>query len=388
MFKVVLWDYTGESDACARYYLRNDVKIIRTLRPNDPDQAEVIMRGDWDFVLIFEQGQREFFNEIFKIMQTMNVSTKNIIFAKDVYSFLNNPDAVRALFKPSTDMYNFIQRSGNFFNHKRENKYISCSVEDLHYVATVDDVAIMHNMYVFKRSFASYEIKKFYELSKKYYNLDDSSGIFLDLGANIGTTGIYFLKKFAPNLKLLAFEPDAENFKLLRINTILNGLEDSTTLVNCGLGNKFDEMTMYIDFSNPGYNSVIEFEERKNHTETVKIIPLAAYLAENKISASEIKHIWIDTEGFEPQVLLGAKNLLKENSFPIFMECNLRAWDKSGIFEDMMALLAEQYSHFILFNRNRTVTLCSLETLRTLERPNNPFGQIGDIFLIKRGTIN
>ncbi|MBR0290475.1 MAG: FkbM family methyltransferase [Selenomonadaceae bacterium] len=196
------------------------------------------------------------------------------------------------------------------------------------------------------------------------------------------------MKKFAPNLKLLAFEPDAENFKLLRINTILNGLEDSTTLVNCGLGNKFDEMTMYIDFSNPGYNSVIEFEERKNHTETVKIIPLDAYLAENKISASEIKYIWIDTEGFEPQVLLGAKNLLKENSFPIFMECNLRAWDKSGIFEEMMALLAEQYSHFILLDRNGAVTFHSLEALRMLERPNNPFGQIGDIFLIKRGTIN
>ena len=185
MFKVVLWDYTGESEACAKGYLRDDIRIIRTLRPNDPDQAEVIMRGDYDFVLIFEQGQREFFDEIFKIMQAMNISTKNIIFAKDIYNMLNNPDAVRSLFKPTTDIYNTIQRNTDFFSHKRWYKYISCSVEDLHYVATADDMAIMHNMYVFNRSFASHAIKKFYEWSKKYYKANVSGGGFFSTWARI-----------------------------------------------------------------------------------------------------------------------------------------------------------------------------------------------------------
>ena len=283
MLKVVLWDYTGESEACAKGHLRDDIEIIRTLRPDDPDQAEVIMRGDWDFVLIFEQGQREFFDEIFKIMKAMNVSTKNIIFAKDMCSCLNHPQAVLSLFKPSAYAYKIVQRQYDFFNHKRWYKYTSCSVEGLHYIGTTDDICIIHNMYVFNKSFAS-------NLSKKYYGIDDSRGYFLDLGANIGTTGLYFLKNFAPNLKLLAFEPDAENFKLLRINTILNGMEDKVILVNCGLGNKFDEMTMYIDRSNPGYNSVIKFEDR-TLTETVKIIPLDSYLAENKIAAQAVKYI-------------------------------------------------------------------------------------------------
>ena len=187
-------------------------------------------------------------------------------------------------------------------------------------------------------------------------------------------------------MKLLAFEPDPENFKLLRINTILNGLEDNTTLVNCGLGDKFDEMTMYIEPNNPAYNSVIKFADR-NLTETVKIIPLDAYLAENKIAAQEVKYIWIDTEGFEAQVLLGARNLLRENPAPIFMECNLKAWDKSGHFEGMMSLLAENYSHFILLHRNGSEALYPIEDLSNLERPNNPFGQVGDIFLIRKGTI-
>ena len=164
-------------------------------------------------------------------------------------------------------------------------------------------------------------------------------------------------------------------------------MEDRATLVNCGLGEKFDEMTMYIEPSNPGYNSVIKFADR-NLTETIKIIPLDAYLAENKIAAQDVKYIWIDTEGFEPQVLLGAKNLLRKNPAPIFMECNLKAWDNSGYFDDMMTLLAENYSHFILLNRNGSKTLYPLEALPTLERPNNPFGQIGDIFLIRKGAID
>ena len=202
--------------------------------------------------------------------------------------------------------------------------------------------------------------------------------------ANIGKTGIYFTSKLAPNLKLLAFEPDPENFKLQRINLILNDMESAATLVNCGLGDKFDEMTMYRNLQNPSGNGVIPYEGNMP-TETIKIMPLDDYLVENKIPASEVKYIWIDTEGFEPQVLLGAKNLLSENPAPIFMECNLKAWDESGLFEDMLALLAESYSHFIYVQSDETIY--PLDTLRTIKRPNTPFGQIGDIFLIRKGQI-
>ena len=144
--------------------------------------------------------------------------------------------------------------------------------------------------------------------------------------------------------------------------------------------------TMYRDLLNPGHNN---FTEPKDNvpTETIKILPLDTYFSENKIAASDVKYIWIDTEGFEPQVLLGAKNLLRENSAPIFMECNLRAWDNSGYFEEMIALLAEGYSHFFLIKGNEG-TLYPLDALRTMERPNNSLGQIGDIFLIKKGAID
>ena len=188
-------------------------------------------------------------------------------------------------------------------------------------------------------------------------------------------------------MKLLAFEPDPENFKLLRVNTILNDLEDKATLVNCGLGDKFDELTMYRDLKNPGHNNFTE--PKKNvPTEKIKVIPLDSYLAENKIDAAEIKYIWIDTEGFEAQVLLGAKNFLNQNAPPIFMECNQLAWKNSGKLEEMVALLKSVgYTHYILFplpGIKFTEKLYPLDNLLILpESLKPPLGQTGDIFLIK-----
>ena len=70
---------------------------------------------------------------------------------------------------------------------------------------------------------------------------------------------------------------------------------------------------LYSNGSNPGANSFIK-QEQSTPIATVKIMPIDAYISEKKIAAHDVKYIWIDTEGFEAQVLLGAKNLLRENS--------------------------------------------------------------------------
>lgn len=272
----------------------------------------------------------------------------------------------------------------NFAISRQLNKFVTCTVEGLNYVAPSTDSFRMPNMSVSRVNWASNDMKRFHALAQKFYGVDDGAGYFLDLGANIGTTGLYFIKKLAPNLKLLAVEPDPENFKMHRVNAILNDLDAVTDLVNCGLGNEFDELMLYRNGSNPGANSFIK-REYSTPIATVKIMPLDAYLAEHNIAAQDVKYIWIDTEGFEAQVLLGAKNLLRENPAPIFMECNLRAWDKSGCFDDMLALLAESYSHFIRVQSDDTIY--PLEVLRTMERPDNPLGQCGDLFLIRKDAI-
>ncbi|MBR1645595.1 MAG: FkbM family methyltransferase [Selenomonadaceae bacterium] len=389
MLKLVLWDYTGNSVAWTKKFLKPNVAhIVRTLKPDDSDQAEVILRGDWDYVLIFaDDNSREIFDEILSTIRVMNISTDNIIFAMSISNWIENPAALYSLLNPSTAETIF--RWMNFVNHRQWNHYVACDAENLHYVGTSADDYVIKLTYVTRENHTLDEMKAFHALAKKFYGTNDSDGYFFDLGANIGTTGIYFTKKIAPNLKLFAVEPDAENFKLLRVNLILNDMESRATLVNCGLGDKFDEMTMYRNLKNPGGNGVILVDDLIGApTEKIRIAPLDYLLAESKIAPEEVKYIWIDTEGFEPKVLLGAQNLLAKSNIPVFMECNLLAWKNSGLLEKTVDLLREiGYGHFIWiqeFLRSDEEKIYSIENLLVLVNyVNRSLGQIGDIFLIK-----
>ena len=384
MFKVLLWDYAGFAEEwIEKFSDKKYVEIVGTIRPQD-SVPEILLKQDaWDWLLIFEQGQRNFFDAT---IQMLKLPPDRIIYALDIINWAQHPKAAFALNNPATAGAT-IHLQALFAINQQINNFTTCTVEGLSYIATSKDIQLMRVMYVNRVNYAAENMKQFQALAKKYYNIDDGGGVFLDLGANIGTTGIYFTKKLAPNLKLLAFEPDTENFKLLRINLILNDMgDDKVTAVNCGLGDKFDEMTMYRDLANPGHNS---FTDPKDNipTETVKIMPLDAYFDENKISARDVKYIWIDTEGFEPQVLFGAKKILTENSAPLFMEFNPMVWSKSGNLKGMINLLKEVgYTHYLWIpevEQTGTEKLYTIDNLWNFRTATNPIGSMGDIFLIK-----
>ena len=387
MIKLVLWDYIGQSAGFVEQYLRPNVaEIVRTLKPDDPDQAEVIMRGGWDYVLIFsDDNSQPVFDEILSTIRAMNVATDNIIFANSVLSWTKHPATAYTLLEPTKIEKVF--RWLNFVNHKQWHRYNACTVEGLHYIGTSADEYIAGHSYMTGKNDSADDMQVFHALAKKFYGTDDSDGYFLDLGANIGTTGVYFLRKLAPRLKLFAVEPDVENFKLLRVNVIMNDLDTRATLVNCGLGEDFDTLTMFRYPTNPGCNGMV-CRGDDQLTETVQIAPLDHLLAESDIAPEEVKYIWLDTEGFEAQVLLGAKNLLAKTSTPIFMECNLLAWQNFGSLERLIDLLSTVgYTRYILVQE---LLRTGDETIHPIENLNHlvhdalpPLGQIGDIFLIK-----
>ena len=391
MFKILIWDFTGTSAQWIDNVVdKKDVEIVATITPNAPPSEILLKRDAWDWLLIFENGSREFFDVT---VQILGLPVDRVIYALDINSWIQHPKAVFALIDPTRDG-RAIHNGLHFEISQQLNDFITCTVEGLSYIATAKDRLLMGWMYVNRVNHAADSMKLFHTLSKKYYGVDDSAGYFLDLGANIGTTGIYFTKKLAPNLKLLAFEPDAENFKLLRINLLLNDVsDDKATIVNCGLGDKFDELTMYRNLDNPGGNGMFNNLLGENFpTETIKIMPLDSYLAEHKIAAHEVKYIWIDTEGFEPQVLLGAKNLLTENPAPIFMEFNPMIWNKTGYLERLIDLLKSVgYTQFIWTaepNQAKYGNLHSIDELWDCKNSKDWIGALADIFLIKAGSIN
>ena len=220
--KVLICDYTGNSAQWIdEFIIKENLEVIGTITPST--DKKLLAENSWEYLLVFENNSRQFF---MALMQFMNIPLNRVIFAFDPDSWSEHPAALYTLLNPQGGgqlAYRILH-----FNSARQfgNYFTSCTTADgLHYVATSQDTMIMKNMYTNRRTWAEEDMNMFQALAKMFYNVDDSEGLFLDLGANIGTTGIYFTKILAPNLKLLAFEPDTENFKLLRTNLILNDIE-------------------------------------------------------------------------------------------------------------------------------------------------------------------
>jgi len=82
-----------------------------------------------------------------------------------------------------------------------------------------------------------------------YLKKDD---VFIDIGANIGTTTLEASKKIGSNGKIFSFEPNPRIFKFLQGNILLNKCKN-VELFNCALGSKSTHIyfsDIYTDESN------------------------------------------------------------------------------------------------------------------------------------------
>lgn len=127
------------------------------------------------------------------------------------------------------------------------------------------------------KKIAGNEQWRFFELARKYYGVRrDESGIFCDIGANIGTTCIYFKKNIVPAISILAFELVQENYSLLRLNMTLNNIsEKEAVLANMGVADRKGECNISFSENNPGGSSFLNVDEAG---EKVQITPFEDYL--------------------------------------------------------------------------------------------------------------
>jgi FkbM family methyltransferase len=124
----------------------------------------------------------------------------------------------------------------------------------------------------------------------------------IDGGAYIGDSILIF-EEFVPRT-VYAFEPLEENFILLNKTIYINKLRNVIPL-KIGLGN-IKEKTSITSFDSASFRSDI-FKE--NLGESIEITSLDDFVMEKEIDVGLIK---LDVEGSEFDVLLGAKNTIRE----------------------------------------------------------------------------
>ncbi|HCI04381.1 TPA: hypothetical protein DEW47_00135 [Patescibacteria group bacterium] len=148
--------------------------------------------------------------------------------------------------------------------------------------------------------------------------------IIVDIGAHIGYYSRIFSKLTKEGGVVYAFEPDHDNYKLLKLNT--KNLKN-IRIFNEALSDKTGSISFYKS-NNTGYHSLVT----QNSVKEVATVPtqtLDNFIQENRVAKIDL--IKIDVEGGEPVVFDGCKNIFKQSSLIIVMEFTPDNFQKLGL---------------------------------------------------------
>jgi FkbM family methyltransferase len=189
-------------------------------------------------------------------------------------------------------------------------------------------------------------------------------GIFVDAGANIGTTSLYgaFHREFS---HVYGFEPVPANFRLAKANVAANDLEAKITLVPHALGQTPGTLVMDLAHDNHGDHrmQVAGSPLPGRGQATVAVSTLDGYFSQ-VAPGLKIALLWIDTQGFEGFVVKGAEALIQEQGFPICLEFWPYGLRQQGGLDLLLGLLKKYYQGFY--------------DLRQIDRGFQPISRVSD----------
>lgn len=152
---------------------------------------------------------------------------------------------------------------------------------------------------------------EFYALKK----LINGQGVIIDVGANIGLHCTYMSNLLHDGGSIHAFEPVPYTYRMLRETLALNQVDNVKgnmmalgSTQGCLEMNVFDEQySAWNTFGHPEFDDV-----KPRAVVDVQTTTLDAYCAENNIT--QVDFLKIDVEGYELEVLKGARGLLSSGS--------------------------------------------------------------------------
>jgi FkbM family methyltransferase len=138
--------------------------------------------------------------------------------------------------------------------------------------------------------------------------------LLIDIGANIGTVCIPAVKRGVFQ-NAIAIEPEPRNYSLLVANIYINGLADKILAYKLALGQKNNEQLLF-ELSRDNFgdhrvhirNDSDLYDEAHRETITVRSETFDSVI--KRIDPKE-SLIWMDTQGFEGHILIGAPNTLR-----------------------------------------------------------------------------
>jgi FkbM family methyltransferase len=149
-------------------------------------------------------------------------------------------------------------------------------------------------------------------MKKDYGKIPDNS-VIIDIGASTGVFSVYAAKT-ARNVKIYAFEPSADYFKVLQNNIELNSLQNSVKVFNSAVGGKTERRAMSLRSDTFIYPSLMS----EQNSQTVECISLEDIFLSNNIS--KIDMLKMDCEGAEYEIFTNCPQNILDRVTEIRME--------------------------------------------------------------------
>lgn len=194
----------------------------------------------------------------------------------------------------------------------------------------------------------------------RVFQLLKEDSVFIDIGANIGTVALR-AASISKNGSIYAFEPDKAHYDALNYNSQLNQFKN-INIINKALGEQLKRAKLFkVDQSNKGMNRILT-DRGHSEFEWVDVTTLDDEV--ERLNITKIDLIKIDVEGYEFNVLRGAKNVLKR-FHPILIveviDANLKANGQSS--SDVINLLSELGYEMIDLRTNKPI--CTSQKIET-----------------------
>jgi len=144
--------------------------------------------------------------------------------------------------------------------------------------------------------------------------------VFLDIGAYVdGWYTLLASKLVGKKGKIYSFEPHPDFCKRLKRNIKINKL-NNITVAQLAMSNK----SGFSFLSDNRHLSSLAIDKKESHTSTIKVktMTVDAYVKRNNIEKIDV--IKLDVEGFETEVLKGAKKTLKSMAPALLVEIDDR----------------------------------------------------------------
>lgn len=178
----------------------------------------------------------------------------------------------------------------------------------------------------------------------------------LDIGANQGYFSLFFAKLVGENGRIISFEPDSENCKIIEKNIELNNYHN-IELNQKAVSNQTGKINMYVGNYRTG-NRI--YESDKNRV-VIKIesIKLDDFFKDFK---NNINFIKIDVEGAEFSVIQGMDEFLKNNKEIIIM---------SEFFPSLIKKFGKEPIEYLNFLIEKKFTVFHMDEKDHLLKPLN-----------------